>query len=242
MIESAYIRLSGPLQSWAGSVVTGNIVRTEPRPTFSSLRGLLAGALGARRGEWPNWLDDVEFWVREDRKPIVVNEFQTINPLPEVETFRKRLLIAQGRKANSAKALTFTPDAQGGTSIVNRTYLADGEYLVRVTSSTHMDEIENAFSSPAFVTYLGRKAFYAEFPFYLGRGSADAFEKIPVVHRNSDESKAQKSQVVLATKFGRYFPVSGLHSKIQIPVVESDDARLTQISDLLDIRRTAANR
>ncbi|MGV9189156.1 type I-E CRISPR-associated protein Cas5/CasD [Arcanobacterium canis] len=237
MIDSLYIRLSGPLQSWAGSAVTGNIVRTQTHPTLSALRGLVAGALGKWRGEWPKWLDDVEFWVREDRRPHIVDDFHTINPRPEANKFRRRILLAQGRKANSAKALIFTPDAQGGTSIVNRTYLADGEYLVRITSAEHTDLLEDALASPAFSTYLGRKAFNAEFPFYLGRGSADVFEQIPVLQRDASGKSSQNSTVVLAIKLGKFYPASGMRSKIQLPVIASDEVRLRRISELLEIRR-----
>lgn len=64
MPSSTYIRLAGPLQSWAGLAVSGNFVRTEPRPTLSALRGLLAASLGAKRGQWPTWIDDVHFTLR----------------------------------------------------------------------------------------------------------------------------------------------------------------------------------
>lgn len=243
VIESLYIRLHGPLQSWAGPAVTGNIVRTERHPTRSGLTGLVAGALGCPRGDTPKWLNEIEFWVRQDRKPIIVDDFHTINPRPEAELFRRRLLLAQGSKARGKKALTFTPDAQGGTSIVNRTYLADGEFLVRITCADHTDALEEALASPEFVTYLGRKAFSATFPFYLGRGSADAFLQIPALPHTLPREESQhlpEKRVVQCVKHSAFTTHGGERQQIELPLARSADERLGRISELLHIRREAA--
>lgn len=241
MTESLYIRLSGPLQSWAGPAVSGNIVRTERYPTRSGLIGLLASALGAQRGEWPDWLNDVEFMVREDRRPIITDDFHTINPRTESVEFRSRYLIVQGNPASKAcgkKALVFTPDAQGGTSVVNRTYLADGEFVVRITADGHLDELEDALSSPGFVTYLGRKAFAPEFPFYLGRGSSEAMNNLPVVAIALKNNRGDEvSRPVTTVLYGPYHPEKGRRQQIAIPVVADRDTQLSVIANQLDIRR-----
>ncbi|WP_353065450.1 type I-E CRISPR-associated protein Cas5/CasD [Arcanobacterium hippocoleae] len=211
MNESLYIRLAAPLQSWAGPAVTGNIVRTERFPTRSGLIGLLAAALGAKRGEFPNWLDDVEFVVREDRAPYFTDDFHTINYRPEADEFRRRLLIAERGKARGKKALVFTPDAQGGTSVVNRTYLADGEFIVRITCEEHADELEDALGSPGFTTYLGRKAFAPEFPFYLGCGAADMIRQIPTLSAPGKDLQRTLStrRPVVQRVYGPYHPREG---------------------------------
>lgn len=72
----------------------------------------------------------------------------------------------------------------GATVVVKRTYLADAEFIVRITCEGHAEDIDRAVSSPTFATYLGRKAFPATFPFYLGVGNADLLNQIPVL---SDE-------------------------------------------------------
>jgi len=77
MTEALYIRLAGPLQSWAGPAITGNFVRTEPRPTRSGLVGLLAGACGYGRGEYPEWLTQLHFQIREDNRGTLVDDFHT---------------------------------------------------------------------------------------------------------------------------------------------------------------------
>lgn len=233
MIESIYLRLSSPLQSWAGLAITGNIVRTQPFPTRSGLQGLVAGALGAQRDLWPEWLNEIEFWIRQDKKPRIVDDFHTINPRPESNEFRRRLLLAQGMKARGQKAVTFTPDAQGGTSVVNRTYLSDGEFLVRVTCQRHTNDLEDALSSPAFATYLGRKAFPAHFPFYLGRGASDVFEQIPTLAT----AEGQNQRPLTFVKLGPHLPPGGQHSQGLVATVTTAERRYQVISDLLTIRR-----
>lgn len=166
--------------------MTGNVVNSELRPTRSGLLGLLAGALGAPREQWPEWLEGADFTVRVDRPGRLINEFQTINPRAtksglrnDEREFRTRQLWIR-KQSDSDKNLAFTPDQQNSNAIIRRTYLAGAEFLVRVTCPNHQEEVDAALRSPAFVTYLGKKAFAPSFPFYLGRGEADTFNQIPV--------------------------------------------------------------
>ena len=135
MIEALYIRLAGPLQSWAGPAITGNFVRTEPRPTRSGLVGLLAGACGYGRGEYPEWLTQLHFQIREDNRGTLVDDFHTINPRDTEEEFRSRLLLAMGQRPTK-KLLNSTPDGQGLTAITERTYIADGEFIVQIKAGS----------------------------------------------------------------------------------------------------------
>ncbi|MDO4898858.1 MAG: type I-E CRISPR-associated protein Cas5/CasD [Rothia sp. (in: high G+C Gram-positive bacteria)] len=232
MTDSVYIRLAGPLQSWAGASVTGNIVRTESLPTPSSLRGLLAGALGYKRGDLPEWLQGVEFTVREEKRVTFTDDFQTINPRTGEEKFRRRMLLAQGMKASSAKNLIFTPDAQGGTSIVNRTYLADSEFIVRITAEGYTEQIDAALRSPRFSTYLGRKAFPAVFPFYLGVGNSELIHQLPVLTQN----KGEEHRKVIVHSFVQNQPLA---PSIQVvPTVENREAWLNVVANLLKRRKT----
>ncbi|MDY3128290.1 MAG: type I-E CRISPR-associated protein Cas5/CasD [Corynebacterium sp.] len=193
MTNSTFIRLAGPLQSWAALVVSGNFVRTEPAPTLSALRGLLAGALGAKRGEWPSWINDVQFTVREDKQARFADDFQTIGSREDEWNFRRRLAITQRMKAISVKQLAFKP-AVGANAISRRTYLSDGEFIVRLTHEGHAEEIDQALSSPSFSLYLGRKAFPATFPFYLGTGPSDLLSVIPVVDPTAAAKGSLKSK------------------------------------------------
>lgn len=83
LVTAVYLRFAAPLQSWATSRVTGNIVRTERRPTRSAIVGLIAGALGALRDAWPAWLADLKIEVRTEYTGEYIDDFQTINPRDE---------------------------------------------------------------------------------------------------------------------------------------------------------------
>lgn len=232
MSDSIYIRLAGPLQSWAGAAVTGNIVRTEEVPSPRSLRGLLAGALGYKRDEVPEWLEHIHFTVRQDRRATFVDDFHTINQRTGEEKFRRRLLLAQGMKAGSAKNLVFTPDAQGGTSIVNRTYLADTEFIVRITAEGRTEEIDRALRSPRFSTYMGRKAFPAVFPFYLGVGNSELIYQLPAIssHGNQEKVRVTIHEFVQNQLMAPYLK--------EVPTVSDREAWLKDVGTQLKRRKT----
>lgn len=176
-MTSLYVRFAGPAQSWAGPRATGNHVNTGALPTRSGVIGLCAAALGALQGEWPEWLQDLGIEVRVDNAGRVEKDFQTINPRPEAQPFVERIWTASGnpRKAPSS----FTPDAQQGTSIVRRTYLAGADFTVRLSHPDRAEELGEAFASPGFSPYLGRKAFAPSFPFLLGFGDDDLLDSAP---------------------------------------------------------------
>lgn len=177
---SAYVRLSGPLQSWATGSLTGNRVYTQPHPTASALRGMIAAALGMGRLQWPEWLNNLEFTVRVDRPGEVVDDFHTINPRTENRWFYGRLyLLEVGKKP--PKDYEFTPDSRSGSSIVRRTYLADAEFIVEIRSPQNLDQVVEALASPEFAIYLGRKAFAPCFPFFLGVGESGLLTELPTL-------------------------------------------------------------
>lgn len=182
MTESIYLRLSGPLQSWAGPRVTGNVVRSEPRPTRSGLEGLLAGALGWPQNAWEDWIHSATLTVRSDRPGSRVDEFRTMNPRDEDLKYQQRAYVLSFGKRWSKRA-HFTPDGQNKTSIVNRTYISDAEFLVEVQDSDHFSSLVDAARSPFFTTYLGRKAFAPTFPFLLGIGESGLLETLPTPRR-----------------------------------------------------------
>ena len=191
MTNSVFIRLSAPLQSWAADAVSGNFVKTQRYPTQSGLQGLVAGALGCRRGEWPEWIQGMHFTVREDKSPSITNEYQTIGSREDEFDFRRRIATSLQLKGRltTVSSLAFKPGTQAN-AISRRTLLADGEFLVRITHETHTEEIDQALASPKFSTYLGKKAFPATFPFYLGVGNSELINSIPVVNTRESGPKA----------------------------------------------------
>ncbi|MFW0121586.1 type I-E CRISPR-associated protein Cas5/CasD [Rothia sp. CCM 9419] len=245
MTSSVYLRLAGPLQSWAGESVTGNIVNTGKLPTPSALRGLLAGALGYQRGQWPQWLENVEFTIRVERPVQYTDDFQTINPpFGKEKLFRRRILPLHGKRVSSDTSLSFTPDKRSKTAIVNRTYLADSEFIVRITAEDKTEEIDAALRSPQFSTYLGRKAFPAVFPFYLGVGDSDEISKIPTVKRKQrreqrstvQEAGAEGSATVTIYQFVDDAPNGG--ELTRVPVVQDRNTWLEKTAELLKRRKT----
>lgn len=176
-MTSLYLRFAAPYQSWAGPRTTGNHVHTMRVPTRSGVIGLCAAALGARQGEWPEWLQEVTIEVRVDNPGVLEKDFQTINPRPEAQPFVERIWAASGMKGKAPSS--FTPDAGKGTSIVRRTYLAGAEFLVSLCHPARVEELAAAFASPGFSPYLGRKAFAPSFPFLLGVGEEGLLESAP---------------------------------------------------------------
>lgn len=189
-----YLRLSAPLQSWAGPKVSGNISRTENGPTRSGLEGLIAGAMGRHRGEPADYQDRLSFRVRRDNPGVIVDEFHTINPRPETESYQERLFTLLNAKRATRKTATFTPDAQGGTTIANRTFLAGAEFIVQIEAPEDLERIDAALASPHFMNYLGRKAFAPQFPFYLGVSPDDVLAEIPVL-RQKDTIAGRKQDI-----------------------------------------------
>ncbi|MDK8613559.1 type I-E CRISPR-associated protein Cas5/CasD [Corynebacterium pseudodiphtheriticum] len=196
MTSSVYFRLAGPVQSWAKPAVTGNLVRTNPVPTQSALQGLVAAALGAPRGQWPAWLSEIDFRVREDHSPQFLDDYHTIGSREDEWDFRRRLAITQGLRASSAKQLAYKPGVHD-TVQSRRTYLADAEFLVQATAPEHTEELDYALAHPEFSIYLGRKAFAASFPFYLGVGDASLLTQLPALVRNEQKITNGKVSVKL---------------------------------------------
>ena len=222
MTEALYIRLAGLLQSWAGPSITGNFVRTEPRPTRSGLIGLLAGACGYGWGEYPEWFTQLYFQIREDNCGTLVDDFHTINPRDTEEEFRSRLLLAMGRRLTK-KLLNSTPDSRGLSVLVKRTYIANGEFIVQIKAGSreHQELLAEKLQQPHFVTYLGRKAFAPSFPFYLGVGPDNILARIPTVGGEEPE------------KILRFYALGNDgYTTTTVPVVKDRKQWLTEVSKI----------
>lgn len=226
MTSSVYVRLAGPLQSWAKPAVTGNYVNTAAIPTVTALQGLIAGGLGYPRGNWPNWISNIDFIVREDRRPQFVDDFQTIGSREDEKQFRHRLALMQGLNSKSINPPTHKPGV-AATTIAQRTYLADSEFIVQMTLEGHTEEIDRAVSSPVFVNYLGRKAFSPSFPYYLGVGDADGLARIPSIP--DDKGNGKKTTVF------QYFLSMGNDiqpTQISVPAVKDRVEWLESVTNL----------
>ncbi len=171
--RSLLLRFSAPQQSWGSTEVADR--NTESVPTFSGVVGMLAAALGAPRGNWPDWLWGAEIWARVDRKGEIATDFHTVGvPSLKVQAIRSRHRKAVGSRG---EADFIIPTGQGGrwvvgggTMVTNRQYLADAEFLIAIShfEDARVEQLAAATRNPVFMTYLGRKSFSPSFPFHLG--------------------------------------------------------------------------
>ena len=148
------LRLAGPLQSW-GDHSTFSIRDTAAFPTRSALTGLIAAALGRRRGDPLDDLTGLTFTIRADRPGTMMYDFHTVGGgLPAVAT----VPTAEGKRRSQATA----------TIVSRRYYLSDAVFVAAVTGHPHLiAQIRHALTHPVWAPYLGRRACPPEQPFLL---------------------------------------------------------------------------
>ncbi|MFF0415562.1 type I-E CRISPR-associated protein Cas5/CasD [Kitasatospora sp. NPDC004745] len=149
------LRLAAPLQSW-GETGQFNERDTALFPTRSGVIGLLASALGRKRGEDINDLAALSLTVRTDRPGVILRDLHTVGgglPAPRTVT------TAEGRKRSGATA----------TLLSHRYYLADAAFTAVVTAPPgRLDEWAQALRDPHWPPYLGRRSCPPEGPLLLG--------------------------------------------------------------------------
>ncbi|MFF1627426.1 type I-E CRISPR-associated protein Cas5/CasD [Streptomyces sp. NPDC058272] len=152
------LRLSGPLQSW-GERSHFNERDTARFPTRSGVIGLLAAAMGRRRGEDIDDLARLSITVRADRPGVLLRDLHTVGGgLPAKAT----VTTAQGKKRSSDTT----------TLLTHRTYLADAVFTIALTAAPGdtglLTRTATALSSPRWPPYLGRRSCPPEGPLLLG--------------------------------------------------------------------------
>ena len=172
------LRFAAPQQSWGSTELADR--NTEAVPTRSGVIGMLAAALGAPRGSWPEWLWATELWTRVDRKGELATDFHTVGiPSAGAQAVRIRHRAAVGGRGEADFIIPLGSGAKwtvgGGTLVTNRQYLADAEFLVAIghADTERVNELAQATHNPVFMTYLGRKSFSPSFPFHLGVRDSD---------------------------------------------------------------------
>lgn len=162
------LRLDGPLQAWGG-------VALDPRrptlgfPTRSGLAGLLASALGwrYRDGEKTTHLQDaLRFAVRQDRAPVRIDDFQSVDLGRETSGWTRWGVEKRGG--------AFSKE----THLLDKEYLAGASFLVAMTlresGPVQLDAIEVALENPARPLFLGRKGCTPALPILLARTTASS--------------------------------------------------------------------
>ena len=190
-MSSLLLRFAGPAQSWGGPSLFVDRIGTELIPTRSGTLGLLAACLGAPRGGWPNWLDATRVRVRVDRAGEPGEDFHTVNPVPERQEehyARLRAMSILKKVPKGGATQVFVRDgkgetwAGGQTAVTKRRFLADAIFMVAIEHDTHLADLVSATRAPAFVPYLGRKAYAPAFPFHLGTselGRGELLREVP---------------------------------------------------------------
>lgn len=166
------LRLAGPLQSW-GEHSHFNDRDTARFPTRSGITGLLAAAMGRRRGEPIDDLTRLSVTVRADRPGVLLRDLHTVGGgLPASQT----VTTAEGKKRRG----------DTGTLLSHRAYLADAVFTVALTSTPAardprdaalLTECAEALRHPHWPPYLGRRSCPPEGPVLLGE-SDDALRHL----------------------------------------------------------------
>lgn len=149
------LRLAAPLQSW-GEISEFNERDTAPFPTRSGVIGLLAAALGRKRGDDISDLATLSLTVRADRPGTILRDLHTVGGgLPASRT----VTTAEGKKRSGATA----------TLLSHRYYLTDAAFTAAITAEAALlEDWADALRNPHWPPYLGRRSCPPEGPLLLG--------------------------------------------------------------------------
>jgi CRISPR system Cascade subunit CasD len=143
------MRVRAPMMSWGDSpnfTVRGS--RTEP--TKSAIIGLLCAALGRPRDKPIADLTALKLGVKVEREGILLCDYHTVEGA-----------IRFGGK-------------EGGTTITQRYFVADANYLVGLEGDRALLEtLDSALASPHWQLYFGRKSFVPSTPVRVLNGILD---------------------------------------------------------------------
>lgn len=135
------LRLEGPMQSW-GYRSRFDYRDTALEPTRSGVIGLICAAMGIARGESISRFDSIRMGVRVEKEGRPERDYHTALDV----------IKADGRGAD--------------TVVSYRDYLADASFTVGLQSEDRelLVEIAEALRNPAWILFLGRKAFPLAIP------------------------------------------------------------------------------
>lgn len=158
------LRLAGPLQSW-GLHSHFNERDTAPFPTRSGVIGMLASALGRRRGQPIDDLTALNMTVRTDRPGVLLRDLHTVGG---GLAGKATVTTAEGKKR----------PGDTGTLLTHRHYLADAAFTVALTAprptTEHrslLNRCANALRNPQWPLHLGRRSCPPEGPCCSGRAT-----------------------------------------------------------------------
>ncbi len=171
-MSSLVLHLHGPMQSW-GIDAHSNTRPTEHVPTKSALTGLLASALGRRRGSDVSDIAALQLVVRVDRVGWEMRDYHTVGAgYPK----GGRISMAEGKEREESVA----------TLVSNRFYLADAAFTVAMSGEDDfVAALHEAIRHPCWAPALGRRSCPPAEPFVLGVIDVDPViylrDELPVV-------------------------------------------------------------
>lgn len=166
------VRLEAPLMAFGGVAIDNRGV-TDQLPSASLLTGLLANALGYRRGETEKLQvlqSRLSYAVRSDRSGHALQDFQTARLAKDDKAWTTRGLPS-GRDGG---AKTYA-----GPHLRYRHYHADASVMVAIQLDPEDDapspaDCATALSSPARPLFIGRKPCLPSEPLLAGLVEADS--------------------------------------------------------------------
>ena len=173
MAKHLVFTLYGPLQAW-GTVAVGEIRPCSGHPTRSGVLGLLAAALGIRRGEDDRLRalsDGYGMAVRVDDPGDRFTDYHTIQTPQE-----KRKRVFYSRRDELGGKLG--PHEPLNTILSRRDYLTDARFTVCLRARSDgaeppLERLREALRRPELTPYLGRKSCPAGLPFMPSIVEAD---------------------------------------------------------------------
>ncbi len=159
-MQTLFLRLEGPLQSWGLRARWGER-DTAREPTKSGVLGLLGCALGLRRDadDLRVLSAELRMGVRVDRPGTLLHDYHTTGGAKAADGKPEGMLSADGKHKRE-------------TDVSNRVYLADASFLVALQGPEHLiDRAAAALQSPVWPVFLGRKSCPPAVPVFAGTGA-----------------------------------------------------------------------
>ena len=192
-MSTLVLRLSAPVQSWAGYRASYRSVATFPTPTKSGIAGLLGACVGIT--DYMSLIPLFDLWVRADKINPFSSDFQVSSATKTAEhkSFSRAISLAT---AKNTKAPTFLDGKAGRLS--DRDFLPHSEFMCAIEGESDLVESWlHACKSPMFMPYLGRRGNAPSFPFLLGvteESARNILEVLPRVPRH-DEKELKKTRL-----------------------------------------------
>lgn len=148
-----FLRLEGVMQSW-GERSQWHYRDTALMPTKSGIVGLIASAMGLRRGD-PTIVklsNTLLIAIRADRQGVFMTDYHTVTGIIRTANGGQR-----GKKD------------QNSTIISYRQYLYDASFLVGISGErSFLKECAEALGAPKWTIFLGRKSCVPSTPILVG--------------------------------------------------------------------------